>query len=113
MAHFAEIDSNNIVLRVIVADDTQTESSIQERYKGIWKKTSYNGNIRGQFAGIGFIYHPEEDVFSSPKEFDSWTLGSNGEWVPPVPKPTDETDHTFYEWNETDQTWNQINIPEA
>ena len=111
MAHFAEIDNNNIVIRVIVADDSKTEEEIQQKYKGVWKKASYNNNLRGQFAGVGYKYHATEDVFSPPKPYNSWTLGSDGTWVPPTAKPTDETSTMFYEWNEDNQVWDQVIVP--
>jgi len=118
MAHFAKLDSNNIVTQVIVvknevilnADNTESE------YKGkvflnslfgqaTWIQTSYNGNFRKQFAGIGYKYDSTNDVFISPQPFDSWTLDSDFDWQPPTPYPTDGNN---YEWNEDDQTWDLI-----
>lgn len=68
MAHFAELDSNNVVLRVIVAADDVTEASLEAKYLGsIWKQTSYNNNMRGVFAGIGYTYDADQDVFVAPE----------------------------------------------
>jgi len=107
MAHFAEIDSNNVVTRVIVGNDNETEATIEQRYGGTWKQTSYNNNIRERFAGIGFTYHADLDVFSEPKPFDSWTMDSTGEWHPPVARPAD-SDTVPYKWDEDNQTWNPV-----
>lgn len=79
MAHFAELDENNVVLRVIVIADKDTadadgveQESIgvtfcENLYGGTWKQTSYNNNIRGQFAGVGSIYDADTDVFTNPE----------------------------------------------
>jgi hypothetical protein len=69
MAHFAEIDENNIVLRVIVTDNNMPNEGydwITENLEGTWIQTSYNANFRGKFAGIGDIYDPEQDIFIQP-----------------------------------------------
>lgn len=68
MAHFAELDSNNVVLRVIVAADDVTEASLEAKYpNSTWKQTSYNNNTRGVFAGIGYTYDVDQDVFVAPE----------------------------------------------
>ena len=113
MAHFAQLDSNNVVLKVIVTADDVTEASLEAKYPGsTWKQTSYNKTIRGQFAGKGYTYYPEQDVFARPQLYPSWTMDANGEWQPPTPMPTDGTDTMFYEWNEENGVWDQIIIPE-
>ncbi len=69
MAHWAEIDENNIVIRVTVGDNNENDEGYQwllDNLGGTWIKTSYNGNIRGQFAGIGMIYDPILDEFVFP-----------------------------------------------
>lgn len=115
MAHFAKLDSNNIVTEIVVvnndvllkADNTESE------YKGktflnsllgsaTWVQTSYNNSFRKQFAGIGFKYDSTNDVFIAPQPFSSWTLDSNYDWQPPVSYPTDNRTYT---WNEDNQTW--------
>lgn len=78
MAHFAEIDSNNVVLRVVVVDnkDTADANGVEKEHigaaylerllGGTWKQTSYNGNMRGKYAGIGDVYDPVKDEFVTP-----------------------------------------------
>jgi len=118
MAHFAELDNNNVVLRVIVvatkdnstADGVEKESIGQafcERlFGGTWKQTSYNNNMRVQYAGIGYSYNPTLDAFISPQPYPSWTLDNTmADWIPPTPMPTDGGQ---YSWNEETQTWDVI-----
>jgi hypothetical protein len=114
MSHFAEIDENNIVLRVIVVHNNEMLDSTGVEQEalgqafctnllgGNWKQTSYNGNIRKNYAGVGFTYDPIRDVFIPPQPFPSWTLGDTCQWNPPVPYPTDNMP---YFWNEETQTW--------
>tara|TARA_Y100001938_G_C8087546_1_gene432968 strand:- start:2086 stop:2406 length:321 start_codon:yes stop_codon:yes gene_type:complete len=101
MAHFAELDENNVVKRVIaVANDVNTadgplgendmhvdgEEYCKLFYKDkttIWKQTSYNGNFRKQYAGVGYTYNPSEDIFIKPQPHDGWTLDENYDWQPP------------------------------
>lgn len=96
MAHFAEIDSNNIVKRVTVVsnndclDDDGNESEIvgasfcESLLGGRWKQTSYNHNFRKQFAGSGMIYSEELDMFVLPRPKEWFTLNADGEWVVPL-----------------------------
>lgn len=116
MAHFAELDANNVVLRVIVVDnkDTADVNGIEKEYigaafceklfGGTWKQTSYNGNFRKNYAGIGYSYLPAPiDGFAPPRPYESWNLDPDTcQWVAPVPMPTDGQ---MYSWNETTQTW--------
>ena len=114
MAHFAELDSNNVVLRVIVVDnkDTADAHGVEKEYigaafcervlGGIWKQTSYNGNIRKRYAGIGYTYDPALDAFIAPQPYPSWTLDANTDWQAPVPMPTDGK---MYAWDEAAQAW--------
>jgi hypothetical protein len=107
MAHFAEIDSNNVVLRVLVVAN-EHEHRGQEflandcNLGGTWVKTSYNGNIRGKFAGLGDTYDLVNDRFISKQPFPSWTLDAEFNWQAPVAMPTDGKP---YEWNEETQSW--------
>lgn len=90
MAHWAEIDENGIVLRVTVGSNDDPDEGYQwliDNLGGTWVQTSYNGNIRKQFAGIGFSYDSENDVFIAPSPFPSWVLDENFDWQAPVPKP--------------------------
>jgi len=125
MAHFAQIDSNNKVIQVIVVDtkDTSTADGIEKEsigeafcerlFGGTWKKTSYNTQankhtsggtpLRGNYAGIGYNYDPTHDVFYPPSPFPSWTISATDwQWAAPTPMPTDGK---LYSWDETAQSW--------
>jgi hypothetical protein len=121
MAHFAEVDGNNIVLRVLVVDDSQ-ESNGQEFLAttlglgGTWIKTSYNTNagvhnnggtpLRKNYAGIGYTYDSGRDAFIAPKPYPSWVLNEEScVYEAPVAMPTDGG---MYTWNETTTSWNLI-----
>ena len=97
MSHFAEIDENNIVVRVLVA-----EQDFIVTMPGRWVQTSYNNHIRKQYAGIGYSYDPAADVFVAPQPFLSWVLDENYDWQPPIPCPGDG----FF-WSEEGQQWKQ------
>lgn len=116
MAHFAQIDENNNVIQTIVVSNDDCgggnfpeSESIGQAFiaslgiDGNWKQTSYNNNFRKQYAGIGFSYDPEADVFIAPKPFPLWILDENHNWQPPVPRPD-----RLAIWNEYNQTWEQI-----
>jgi hypothetical protein len=107
VSHWAEIDENNTVLRVLVGNNDEPDEgeSFVKSLGGTWVKTSYNANIRGKYAGIGDSYNQEEDIFVAPQPYPSWTrLGSL--WNPPTPRPT--TEGKFYLWSEDDLTWREI-----
>ena len=111
MAHFAELDENNVVLRVCVVDNSHVPSDkhadgetwCQNFWGGTWKQTSYNDNFRKQYAGVGFTCDATKDEFVAPRPFDSWTLDSSNNWQPPVaePDPNPDSDGKYYVWNET------------
>ena len=122
MAHYAFLDSNNIVVQVIVGvdetvtqDDNGTEVggsteawesfyANQPWHEGLTcKRTSYNNSIRKQYAGIGYSYDAVKDQFVSPKPYPSWTLDANNDWQPPTPKPEGE-----YRWDEETLGWVEI-----
>jgi len=111
MAHFAEIDDKNIVLRVLVTDNdapNEGQDWLVENLGGNWVKTSYNGNIRKNFAGIGYTYDSERDAFIAPKPFDSWALDEETcRWVAPVVYPTDGL---IYSWSEDSLAWVEVEI---
>ena len=104
MAHFAELNSSNEVLQVIVIsnDDVDAnggdESAQAETFVAsivpygtggvAWKQTSYNGNFRKQYAAIGEFYNPSLDMFINPQPYPSWSLDSNGDWLAPVTYPS-------------------------
>lgn len=114
MAHFAEIGLDNTVLRVIVVHNNELldENGVEQEqlgkdfcrrlFGGTWVQTSYNGNFRKQFAGIGFTYDSVNDVFVSPQPYNNWTLDSNYEWQPPVTYPDDGNG---YYWSEENNNW--------
>ena len=114
MAHFAEIDSDNIVLRVLVTDNNDPNGDegyqwLLDNLGGNWVKTSYNGNIRKNFAGIGYSYDATRDAFIPPKPFPSWVLVEDTcLWEAPVPYPTDGA---VYTWDEDTEDWVPINLP--
>jgi hypothetical protein len=146
MAHFAQVDNNNIVIRVLVVDNYDIlKDSIKNNHPEItrhtlksirgegnitidgqsvlwedkdkgkqylkslyggntkWYKTSYNGNYRKNFAGIGYTYDNQRDAFIPPKPYPSWTLNEDTcNWESPVPFPQDGK---MYQWNEITQQW--------
>lgn len=114
MAHYAQIDENNIVTQVIVIDnkDTADANGVEKEYigaafcerlfGGTWKQTSYNGNIRKNYAGIGYTYNADIDAFVAPKPYASWTLDANAQWQAPTAMPTDGA---MYSWDEATTSW--------
>ena len=117
MAHFAEIDSNNEVIRVLVVDNEE-EHRGQEfladdlGFGGYWVQTSFNNNFRKRFAGIGHTYDDVADVFNHPQPYPSWALDENYEWQPPIPKPDAGPKHALaFDWNEEAQQWVEITPP--
>ena len=99
MSHFAKIDQNGIVQEVIVAEQEFIDSLEDS---SLWIQTSYNHNIRKQYAGLGYIYDKTNDVFITPQPFPSWSLDSNFDWQAPVSKPDDGKSYT---WNEDTKSW--------
>jgi hypothetical protein len=125
MAHYAFINSDNVVVKVIAGVDeivTQLDNNVevggsseaweqfyenQSWHQGLTcKRTSYNGNIRGRYAGIGYKYDADADVFVAPQPYPSWTLDSNYDWQPPTPKPVVEGKQ--YVWFEPNQVWIEL-----
>ena len=131
MAHFAKLDANNIVEQVIVVSntDTTTDAGVESESIGVafcqkltgtdtnWKQTSYNGNMRGNYAGIGFTYMTgvrtlgvgSTDIFIDPQPYPSWSIGINtAQWYPPTPPGdapaltnAERTAGKTYAWNES------------
>ena len=116
MAHYAFLDSNNIVTEVITGiDETELiEGSTPEQWYGNFRgqpcvRTSYNGNIRKNYAGIGYTYDAVRDAFIPPTPFASWLLDEDTcQWGAPVPYPTDVPEGTFFTWNEDNQSWQEV-----
>ena len=109
MAHFAELDENNIVLRVVVINDdyeADGENWCNNFFGGTWKQTSYNETIRKNYAGIGFIYDETRDAFIPPQPYNSWILNETTcRYEAPVPYPSD---NKMYEWDEDIINWIEI-----
>ena len=104
MSHFAEIDDNGLVKRVIVAEQDFIDSGAVGDAAN-WIQTSYNNNIRKKFAGIGFTYDSAKDKFIAPQPFASWALDGNDDWQPPVAMPEDDK---MYRWDEDTTNWVEI-----
>ena len=113
MAHFAELDENNIVTRVLVTDNDFPNEGydwLVDTFGGTWVQTSYNGNFRKRFAGVGYTYDEARDAFIPPKPFESWTLDEETcQWVAPVAYPTDGK---IYTWNEENTNWEEVEVNE-
>ena len=118
MAHFAEIDQFGKVKRVIVVDNKDTADALgvekehigaafcEKLFGGTWKQTSYNGNFRKNYAGIGYDWDEARNAFVPPKPFASWVLDENTcQWKAPIPMPTDGK---MYSWNESTQAWDEV-----
>lgn len=123
MAHFAELDANNVVLRVIVVGnkDTSDANGVEKEsigkafcerlFGGNWVQTSYNGNMRKRYAGIGYSYDPTLDAFIAPKPYPSWSLNvGTAEWEAPIPMPTDGK---MYAWDEATGQWLEVTMGAA
>jgi hypothetical protein len=124
MAHFAELDSNNVVKQVIVVNNADTSTAQGEEKEsigiafcerllgGTWVKTSYNGNIRKNYAGIGYTYDKDRDAFISPKPYASWVLDENTcRWNAPVALPSDAGQGDppkLYTWDENTVNWVEV-----
>jgi hypothetical protein len=116
MAHFAQLDQNNIVTQVIVVDNKELlDNGVESETKGVefcnnllggtWIQTSYNGTIRKNYAGIGFVYDTTRNAFISPKPFESWLLNeSTCKWESPIPMPTEG----IWQWDETTKCWIEL-----
>ena len=114
MAHFAKLGTGDIVERVeVVSNDIATTEQagvdfLNNLYKtrDVWKQTSYNNNIRKNYAGIGHSYDPSRDAFIAPKPYNSWILNETTcQWEAPVALPDTEN---RYNWNEINQNWDII-----
>ena len=124
MAHFAELDGNNVVTRVVVVgNDIETaagplgtndmhvdgETWCHNFFKGgTWKQTSYNHNFRKQYCGKGYTFDSAKDKFICPQPYASWALDGNDDWQSPVTIPTDtgtKEDPRFISWDEAGLKW--------
>ena len=121
MAYFAKLGTGNIVEQVIsinnsvITDANGVEQEqlgndfINKLYntRDVWKQTSFNNNIRKNYAGIGFQYDQTRDAFIAPKPFNSWILNEDTcRWEAPVSMPTAELEENqYYSWNESITNW--------
>ena len=124
MAHFAELNSSNEVLRVVVISNDDVNSNggdystsaetfvasiVPHQTGGVsWKQTSYNNNARKQYAGVGYTYDSSKNKFIAPQPFNSWSLNSNDDWQAPVTYPsTDEVGSNvlLIDWDEGNLRW--------
>ena len=121
MAHFARLDENDIVTAVIVVDNAWLDdgTGVENEAQGIaalqawsghphWAQTSYNGNIRARYAGIGFTFDRVRDAFIAPQLYPSWVLDeATTDWIAPVPKP----EEGFWRWDEETLAWIETELP--
>ena len=117
MAHFVRLENNVVVQGIVVSNqDTADEHGVEKEEIGIafcsnllggtWKQTSYNGNIRKNYAGIGYTYDEGRDAFIAPKPFASWLLDeTTAQWKSPVDYPTDDKKYT---WDENTTSWKEL-----
>ena len=129
MAHFAQLDENNVVQQVIVVSNNELLDAngvereelgigfCQRLFGGNWKQTSYNHNFRKRYAGIGYTYNAELDAFVPPKPYPSWVLNeTEANWEAPVPAPADQGQGDppkFYHWVEESQSWVENTYPDG
>jgi len=121
MAHFAELNSSNEVLRVIVVSNDDVNANGGDQHAdaetfvttivphstgGVaWKQCSYNNNFRKQYVGKGATYDASKNIFIADKPYPSWALDASDDWQAPVDKPDDGK---MYNWNETDRQWEEL-----
>ena len=127
MAHFAELDSNNKVLRVIVVHNNELlVNGVENEQKGIdfckslfgsntnWVQTSYNSKFRKQYAGIGHTYDSIKNKFIAAQPYPSWLLDENDDWQAPLPQPSiteeQKLNNQFYSWDEVNQSWVLVSL---
>jgi hypothetical protein len=123
MAHFAQLNENNVVIYVTPMSNTliTDEDGKEQESLGIeflknqfgedttWVQTSYNNNFRSRYAGIGYIYNENLNAFIPPQPFPSWTLDQNTlDWTPPVEMPERVEGDPLYQWNEDLQQWTPV-----
>jgi len=108
MAHFAELDENNIVTRVLVTNNAFPNEGydwLVDNLGGTWIQTSYNATIRFNYAGVGFSYDSELDAFIAPQPYPSWELDETCQWQAPTKYPEDDK---MYTWDEETLTWKEV-----
>ena len=126
MAHFAELNTDSVVVRVLVVKDSDTADEYGNEveqigidfctsyFGGNWKQTSFNNRIRKHFAGINYTYYSSLDAFVPPKPHNSWLLNEETcTWYPPVETPHDPNNKRTWEWDEVTTTWIETNCINA
>jgi hypothetical protein len=123
MSHFAELDENNVVKRVIVVANKDTADAngnevesigvafCQKLFGGTWVQTSYNGNKRKNYAGVGYTYDADIDAFVPPQPYASWVLNDSAQWEAPVAMPEDAgtgEPPKMYQWDEATTSWVEV-----
>jgi len=121
MAHFAKIENNIVTQVIVLSNDVCGEPTLSFpdteiagcafiadvlKLEGVWKQTSYNNSFRKQYAGIGYKYDSDADVYIAPRPFPSWVLDSNHDWQAPTPRPEGN-----YHWFEENEQWVEITEP--
>jgi hypothetical protein len=109
VSHWAELDNDNKVIRVLVGDNNDPAGDegyqwLIDNLGGTWIKTSYNNRIRKQYCGVGYYYDPIADVFIAPQPYLSWSLDENFDWQAPTPMPIEGT----WYWDEENLMWQQL-----
>jgi hypothetical protein len=108
MAHWAELDENNVVVRITVGNNHESDEGYQwliDNLGGRWVQTSYNANFRKNYAGIGCTYDETLDAFIPAKPYESWILNQDTyKWQPPTPMPTEGA----WYWNEENTEWVEV-----
>jgi hypothetical protein len=128
MAHFAELDKDNIVTNIyVVANEVLIdENNVESELKGVsflketfrnpnvsYVQTSFNGSFRKRYAGLGYVYDLVRDAFIPPKPFDSWLFDENElNWVAPIQKPEPNPDYIWV-WDEITKDWFKLTKPSA
>ena len=116
MAHFAKINNGTVEQVIVVHNNELLVKGVETESKGAqfchdllcgeWVQTSYNGNMRKQYAGIGYTYDDDADVFIAPQPFASWSLDDDYDWQPPTPMPSVKGKR--YVWDEAEQEWAEL-----
>ena len=121
MAHYAKVEDGVVTQVIVVANDELLLDGVENETKGImfcksllgddtrWVQTSYNGNIRKNYAGIGYTYDPVADHFFAPQPYPSWTLDADAKWQPPTAMPVEEG--KFFTWDEPTLSWVEVVLP--
>ena len=111
MAHFARIENNLVAEVLVVHNDLEHRGADflanDLGLGGTWVQTSYNNNIRKQYAGVGYTYDPIADIFIAPQPYPSWSLDANHDWQPPTPRPEEGS----WSWNEETLSWDELELP--